>query len=130
MDYYRVKPAFAFKAIQGKKVRIVERRESDVVRVSIVDDVRSGGRDGPYTFLMHELEPWAKEADTIELLKSSTFLLLSGNPMDPSSTDELAQKVNLPMGVTPSGEGWRILTGNSTTNLWARIAYRYEIEEA
>lgn len=128
MDYYRVKPEFAFKAILGKKLKIVERREAGMVRVDFVDRMHPGDR-GPYTFLMSELEPWVQEVIGADLLKSSKFSQLDGDPFDPLSTDLFAQRVNLSLGMTPKGEGWRILTGNSTTNLWARVAYRYEIEE-
>jgi hypothetical protein len=63
------------------------------------------------------------------MLTYSKNVLIDGNPIDPSSTDLIAQQINLAMGVNPMGDGWRILTGNSTTNLWGRLAYRFEIED-
>lgn len=54
--------------------------------------------------------------------------LISGDPLETSSSDMIAQKQYLPMGEKPAGEGWRIMTGNALGNLWARVAYRYEIE--
>lgn len=65
------------------------------------------------------------------MLHHSKFHQLDGNPFEPLSTDLFSQQIILAMGAQPAGgsEGWRILTGNATSNLWARVAYRYEIEE-
>lgn len=54
--------------------------------------------------------------------------LLEGDPMDPCSTDLIAERTRIPVG-TAVPAGWRVLTGNQTTSLIGRIAYRYEIEE-
>ncbi len=62
--------------------------------------------------------------------------LVKGDPLNPCDTDLIYQEVSLPMGEEPKpcnkidkATGWRILTGNSDFNLWARVAYRYEVEE-
>ena len=62
------------------------------------------------------------------------FTLIDGNPMEPNSGDLLSQQVNLPTGKRPyTGElhnqGWRVLTGNTRTDLWGRLVYRYEVEQ-
>lgn len=66
---------------------------------------------------------------TVHEMRTAKNTLIDGDPMDPISTDLITQQINLPMGREPTGDGWRILTGNVSTNLWARVAYRYEIEE-
>lgn len=55
--------------------------------------------------------------------------LVNGDAIETSDFDMIAQTINLPIDETPDGEGWRIMTGNNRTNLWARIAYRHECEE-
>lgn len=55
-------------------------------------------------------------------------VLITGDPMDPSSTDVIAQFDRLGVG-KPVPEGWRVLTGNMQSSEIARIAYRYEIED-
>jgi hypothetical protein len=57
------------------------------------------------------------------------FQLISGNPMEPSSTDVIAQFDRLDVG-RPVPAGWRVLTGNAESSEIARVAYRYEIEES
>lgn len=57
------------------------------------------------------------------------FVLISGCPMSPSSTDVLAQFDSLRVGL-PVPDGWRVLSGNSERSEIARVAYRYEIEES
>lgn len=57
-----------------------------------------------------------------------TYYLIRGNPMEPSSTDLIAETASLPVG-DPVPEGWRVLSGNMTESEIARVAYRYEIEE-
>lgn len=52
---------------------------------------------------------------------------------DPSDTKMLVETLNLPIKELPptygTHSGWRIMTGNVTYNLWARVVYRYEVEE-
>lgn len=55
------------------------------------------------------------------------YILISGNPMEPSSTDLIAQFNRAPVGARIA-DGWRVLTGNERESEIARIAYRYEIE--
>lgn len=55
-------------------------------------------------------------------------VLIEGDPMEPCSTDLIAQTKNLNVG-QPVPKGWRVLTGNTFQSLIARVAYRYEIEE-
>ena len=54
--------------------------------------------------------------------------LIEGDPMSPSSTDLIAQTRLIQVGFKVP-DGWRVLTGSSTTSKISRIAYRYEIEE-
>lgn len=56
------------------------------------------------------------------------FELIRGCPMEPSSTDVIAQFDSLPVG-RPVPAGWRVLSGNIRESEIARVAYRYEIEE-
>ena len=56
------------------------------------------------------------------------FVLIEGDPMEPSSTDLIAQLNYAPAGAKIA-EGWRVLTGNTERSLIGRLAYRYEIEE-
>lgn len=56
--------------------------------------------------------------------------LTDGDPMHPASTDIVTQTIHLPVGVTPKGNGWSILTGNVYTNFWARVCYRSDAQEA
>jgi hypothetical protein len=53
---------------------------------------------------------------------------LRGNPMEPNSTDVIAQFSRLPVG-RPVPDGWRVLSGNTTESEIARVAFRFEIEE-
>lgn len=55
--------------------------------------------------------------------------LVEGDPLDPERDDLIVQQCTLPIGMSPAGNGWRAMTGNHEFSLWARVAYRYEIEE-
>jgi hypothetical protein len=55
-------------------------------------------------------------------------VLLEGDALNPSSTDLIIQKGRLPVG-QPVPNGWRVMTGNATTSLVIRPAYRYELED-
>jgi hypothetical protein len=68
------------------------------------------------------------------------MMLIEGDPMEPSSTDLILQRETTftkdGKAITrenpaspPSGDGWRLLTGNYRMNSWARCAYRHEVEE-
>jgi len=57
------------------------------------------------------------------------YQLIAGNPLEPSSTDLIAQFDSLAVG-RPAPDGWRVLSGNVRQSEIARIAYRYEIEES
>jgi len=57
-----------------------------------------------------------------------TNILIEGDPLAPSDTDIIAQSDRLDVG-KPVPDGWRVMTGNETTSLIMRIAYRYEIDE-
>jgi hypothetical protein len=65
-------------------------------------------------------------------MTGTTYALVSGDPMAPSDSDLIACTVDLPIGQQPipncAAYGWRCLTGSRLTNLWGRLAYRYEIE--
>lgn len=55
--------------------------------------------------------------------------LVEGDPLSPSDGDLIAQWANLSLNEMPKdcdGQGWRIMTGGATFNVWARLAYRYE----
>lgn len=54
--------------------------------------------------------------------------LIAGDPLEPYGNDLIAQVTTLPVG-EPVPEGWRVVTGNSTASLIARVAMRYEIKE-
>lgn len=54
--------------------------------------------------------------------------LVQGDPINPAPYDLLAQTVTLPINVLPKGEGWRLLTGSTHHNRWARIGFRYEMD--
>ncbi len=57
-----------------------------------------------------------------------TNTLIYGDPMDPSSTDLIAQQKRLAVG-QPVPDGWRVLSGNERESTIARVAYRFEVEE-
>ncbi len=57
-----------------------------------------------------------------------TNVLISGDPMDPSSTDLIAQTTSLEVNKRVP-HGWRVLSGNERYSTIARVAFRYEIEE-
>ena len=59
-------------------------------------------------------------------------VLIQGDPMNPSSGDRIAETMDVKLTEPqPSeSEGWRLLTGNTYFNTWARVALRYEIEES
>lgn len=54
--------------------------------------------------------------------------LIQGDPMAPESTDLIAQRKLLKVGL-PVPDGWRVLTGNNRDSVIARVAFRYEIGE-
>jgi hypothetical protein len=54
--------------------------------------------------------------------------LVSGDPLEPCSTDLIAQRKLLKVGL-PVPEGWRVLSGNERDSVIARVAFRYEAEE-
>lgn len=54
--------------------------------------------------------------------------LISGNPMEPASTDIMAQFDRLAVG-QPVPDGWRVLSGNSSESEIARVAYRFEVQD-
>jgi len=63
-----------------------------------------------------------------------TYKLIDGDPMEPCSSDLIAQTLHLPLGEYPPNandpaSGWRVLTGSPQFEFWGRLAYRYEIEE-
>lgn len=72
------------------------------------------------------MEIWS-ECDAMSGLYGFTNTLLTGDPLDPSSTDLIVQKAFLPFG-DPVPDGWRVLTGNNWASEVARVAYRFEIE--
>jgi len=53
---------------------------------------------------------------------------VTGDPLSPAGDDLIAQTALLPVG-EQKPDGWRVLTGNATHSLIARVAMRYEIEE-
>jgi hypothetical protein len=57
-----------------------------------------------------------------------TNYLIAGDPMEPASTDLIAQTKSLAVG-RPVPDGWRVLSGNERESTIARVAYRYEVEE-
>lgn len=55
------------------------------------------------------------------------YYLISGCPLEPSSSDLIAQVDCLPVGaVVPPG--WRVLSGKDRVSEMARVVYRYELE--
>jgi len=54
--------------------------------------------------------------------------LIKGDPVDPCSTDLIAQVTTIRVGERVPF-GWRVLTGNNHFSEIGRVAYRYEIEE-
>ena len=54
--------------------------------------------------------------------------LVSGDPMEPLSTDLIAQTKSLAVGLAVP-EGWRVLSGNNRESTIARVCFRYEAEE-
>lgn len=57
----------------------------------------------------------------------ATNYLVTGDPLEPSSGDMIAQTKSLKVGERVP-EGWRVLTGNSHESVIARVALRYEVE--
>jgi hypothetical protein len=53
--------------------------------------------------------------------------LLSGDPLEPSGTDLIAQTKSLAVGARVP-DGWRVLSGNERESTIARVAYRFEAE--
>jgi hypothetical protein len=58
------------------------------------------------------------------------FVLISGDPMAPSSCDLIAQFDSLAVWRPVPAGGWRVLSGNTQESEICRIAYRFEIEES
>ena len=58
----------------------------------------------------------------------TTNKLVNGDALRPDDNDLIAQTIDVPMGFTPIGDGWRIMTGNARTNFWARVEYRHNIK--
>lgn len=58
-----------------------------------------------------------------------TNYLLSGDPLEPSSCDLIAQTKSLDVG-KPVPDGWRVLSGNERQSTIGRVCYRYEAEGA
>lgn len=54
-------------------------------------------------------------------------VLIKGDPLEPSSSDVIAQFTWLKVG-EPVPEGWRVLDGNTQSSEIARVVMRYEIE--
>lgn len=54
--------------------------------------------------------------------------LVSGDALEPTDTDILAQQGYLEVGLEVP-EGWRVLTGNIRESLVVWIGYRYELGE-
>ena len=50
-----------------------------------------------------------------------------------AETDMLVETIYLPIKELPPDYephcGWRLMTGNVTHNLWARVVYQYELED-
>lgn len=61
------------------------------------------------------------------MLTITKSALLEGDPLDPFSTDLIVQQGSLPVG-EPVPRGWRVLDGNNTSSLVARVVYRYEVD--
>lgn len=55
-------------------------------------------------------------------------ILISGDALEPCSTDTIAQFRSLAVG-KPVPAGWRVLSGNERESTIARVCYRYEAEE-
>jgi hypothetical protein len=53
--------------------------------------------------------------------------LISGDALNPSSTDLIAQTASLDVGKRVPN-GWRVLSGNERQSTIARVCYRYEAE--
>lgn len=53
--------------------------------------------------------------------------LISGDALNPSGTDLIAQTRLLGVG-KPVPEGWRVLSGSTDWSTIARVCYRYETE--
>lgn len=54
--------------------------------------------------------------------------LVSGDSMEPCSSDLIVQTTSLPVG-EPVPEGWRVLSGSTRYSQIARVVMCYEIEE-
>ena len=55
--------------------------------------------------------------------------LISGNPLAPEPNDLIAQTKSLAVGRRVP-DGWRVLTGNITESLIARVCYRFELDSS
>jgi len=52
---------------------------------------------------------------------------ISGDPLDPSSGDTIAQMALLDVGDRVP-DGWRVLSGNMHSSTIARVVLRYEVQ--
>jgi hypothetical protein len=63
----------------------------------------------------------------MERNKTMRFVLIDGDPMEPSALDKIAQFDSLEVGLRVP-DGWRVLSGNSRESEVCRIVYRFELE--
>lgn len=61
------------------------------------------------------------------MVEAKRNVLLEGDPLNPSSTDLIAQFADLDVGQRVP-HGWRVLSGNVRTSMISRIVYRFEVE--
>jgi hypothetical protein len=52
--------------------------------------------------------------------------LIEGDPLQPHATDLILQRGRLAVG-QPVPQDWRVLTGNASHSLVARVVYRHEV---
>lgn len=59
-----------------------------------------------------------------------TRYLVEGDPLDPAPSDIIAIVEFCAWHQPPKDpENWRVMSGGEAGNTWARIAFRYELEE-
>lgn len=56
-------------------------------------------------------------------------ILIKGDALTPALNDLIAQTINKPIAIIPRGAGWSVIDGNSHSNFWVRVVYRYDAEE-
>ena len=54
--------------------------------------------------------------------------LIDGDPLNPESTDLIAQRGTLLVG-EPVPDGWRVLSGNSIASEVWRVVFRFEVDQ-